>query len=82
MEDELDGLMSVLEDVLRLIAAAEVKDNNCTTWQLRAHLASAILDLVMIDTEVRKYGDHSIIVVQAKFHNLQRPLFTGVCMKA
>lgn len=57
MEDELDGLMSVLEDVLRLVAAAEGKDNNCTTWQLRAQLSSAILDLVMIDTEVRKYSN-------------------------
>jgi len=42
----------VLDDVLSIIAAAESKDSGCTTWQLRVQLASAILDLMMIDTQV------------------------------
>ncbi len=52
VEEDLEGLMNVLDDVLSIIAAAESKDSDCTTWQLRVQLASAILDLMMIDTQV------------------------------
>ena len=51
VEEDLEGLMNVLDDVLSITAAAELKDSGCTTWQLRVQLASAILDLMMIDTE-------------------------------
>ncbi len=51
VEEDLEGLMNVLDDVLSIIAAAESKDSGCTTWQLRVQLASAILDLMMIDTQ-------------------------------
>jgi len=40
-----------LDDVLSIIAMAESRDSDCTTWQLRVQLASAILDLMMIDTQ-------------------------------
>ena len=51
VEEDLEGLMNVLDDVLSIIATAESKDSECTTWQLRVQLASAILDLMMIDTQ-------------------------------
>ena len=51
VEEDLEGLMNVLDDVLSIIATAESKDSDCTTWQLRVQLASAILDLMMIDTQ-------------------------------
>lgn len=52
-DEHLDGLMNVLDDVLKIIAVQESKDDSCTTWQMRVQLAAAILDLMMIDTEVR-----------------------------
>ncbi len=51
VEEDLEGLMNVLDDVLSIIATAESKDRDCTTWQLRVQLASAILDLIMIDIQ-------------------------------
>lgn len=51
VEEDLEGLMNVLDDVLSIIAMAESRDSDCTTWQLRVQLASAILDLMMIDTQ-------------------------------
>lgn len=45
-------MLSVLEEVMRIIAAAESKDDKCTSWQIRVQLATSILDLILIDTEV------------------------------
>ena len=44
--------MAVLEEVMRMTAAAESKDDRSTSWQIRVQLATTILDLVLIDTEV------------------------------
>lgn len=51
VEEDLEGLMNVLDDVLSIIVTGESKDRDCTTWQFRVQLASAILDLMMIDTQ-------------------------------
>ena len=56
VEEDLEGLMNVLYDVLSIIATAESKDSDCITWQLRVQLASAILDLMMIDTQASAAG--------------------------
>ena len=56
VQDDLDAMMNVLEEVLRIIAAAESKDDRLTTWQIRVQLASSILDLILIDTEVCVYS--------------------------
>lgn len=45
-------MMNVLEEVMRIITAAESKDDKPTTWQIRVQLAGSILDLILIDTEV------------------------------
>lgn len=52
VQEDLDAMMTVLEEVMRLIAAAESKDDKCTTWQIRVQLATCILDLVLVDTQV------------------------------
>ena len=49
--------MNVLEEVLRIIATAESKDERPTTWQIRVQLAGSILDLILIDTEVYALAD-------------------------
>ncbi len=53
VEEDLKGLMHVLGDVIRIIVEKQSKDESCTTWELRVHLATAILDLMMIDIEVQ-----------------------------
>ena len=45
-------MMTVLEEVMRIIAAAESKGDKPTSWQIRVQLATSILDLILIDTEV------------------------------
>lgn len=35
-----------------MMSTAESRDDKCTTWQIRVQLATAILDLILIDTEV------------------------------
>ena len=45
-------MMNVLEEVMRIIGTAESKDDRSTTWHIRVQLASSILDLMLIDTEV------------------------------
>ena len=52
VQEDLDAMVTVLEEVMCLITAAESKDDKCTTWQIRVQLATCILDLVRIDTEV------------------------------
>ena len=52
VKEDLDAMMNVLEEVMRIIATAESKDDKITTWQIRVQLASSILDLILIDTEV------------------------------
>ena len=52
VRQDLEAMMNVLEEVLRVIAAAESKDDRPTTWQIRVQLSSSILDLILIDTEV------------------------------
>ena len=52
VQQELDGMMTVLEEVMRIIAAAESKGDKPTSWQIRVQLATSILDLILIDTEV------------------------------
>lgn len=52
VQEDLDVMMNVLEEVLRIITAAESKDDKPITWQIRVQLAGSILDLVLIDTEV------------------------------
>lgn len=52
VKQDLEAMLNVLQEVLRIIAAAESKDDRPTTWQIRAQLASSILDLILIDTEV------------------------------
>ena len=46
-------MMIVLEEVMRITTNAQSKNDKCTTWQMRVQLASTILDLMLIDTEVR-----------------------------
>ncbi|KAL3152002.1 hypothetical protein ABBQ32_001122 [Trebouxia sp. C0010 RCD-2024] len=55
VQQDLAAMMNVLEEVMRIIAAAESKGDKPTSWQIRVQLATSILDLILIDTE--GFGD-------------------------
>ena len=57
VQEDLEAMVNVLEEVMRMIAAAESKDEQPTTWHIRVQLAITILDLILIDTKVRVYAN-------------------------
>lgn len=51
--EDLDGLMTVLEEAVKITVAADHKsDQKGTAWQVRVQSAKAILVLIAIDTQV------------------------------
>ena len=60
VEDQ-DGLMTVLEEALQLMADADKNaDQRNTSWQIRVQCGEAILALIRIDTGVSAASTHNI----------------------
>ena len=53
VDENLEGLVNVLDDVLKIMSVKEAQDNSFTSWQMRVQLSAAILNLMLVDTEVR-----------------------------
>lgn len=54
LQEDLNGLMTVLEDALHLMVDADKNaDLKNTSWQIRVQCVEAILVLIRVDTGVR-----------------------------
>lgn len=59
LQEDLEGLMTALETVLKITVDADRNaDQKGTCWQVRVQAVKAILVLITIDTEVSPWHTH------------------------
>ena len=63
LQEDLEGLMTALETVLKITVDADRNaDQKGTSWQVRVQAVKAILVLITIDTEVSPWHTHCITI--------------------